>query len=233
MVVSRLTGLIMKILLQDAKTGLYLSRGGCWSDNPHAALAFLDEIRASDYRIYHHLSSARVVKLTEPVASDICSATLAASHNPHLKNEPIMNASKNTQPMSRQTEAKRTAPKPARRTSPARKRHESAGDKTAREPIPGTHPPRQEVLAPETVTVVEARIDVGLGNALFIRGQGDGLTWDKGQRLECIGADTWIWKTVQAREKIVFKLLLNDMLWAQGEDLVLEAGRRLEVVPSF
>jgi hypothetical protein len=81
--------------------------------------------------------------------------------------------------------------------------------------------------------VVEARIDVGLGNALFIRGQGDGLTWDKGQRLECIGAGTWIWKTVQARERIVFKLLLNDMLWAQGEDLVLEAGRRLEVVPSF
>ena len=135
--------------------------------------------------------------------------------------------------MSRQTEAKRTAPKPARRTSPARKRHESAGDKTAREPIPGTHPPCQEALTPETVTVVEARIDVGLGNALFIRGQGDGLTWDKGQRLECIGAGTWIWKTVQAREKIVFKLLLNDMLWAQGEDLVLEAGRRLEVVPSF
>ena len=49
----------MKILLQDAETGLYLSRGGCWSNNPDGALAFLNEVRAKDFGVYHHLPNAR------------------------------------------------------------------------------------------------------------------------------------------------------------------------------
>ena len=85
----------------------------------------------------------------------------------------------------------------------------------------------------ETTTEIAARIDVGMGNALFIRGQGDGLSWDKGTPLECKGASTWVWSSRQASDKLVFKLLLNDTVWAKGEDLVVEAGRRVEVVPGF
>jgi hypothetical protein len=87
--------------------------------------------------------------------------------------------------------------------------------------------------AAERFTVVEARIDVGMGNALFIRGEGDGLSWDKGQPLACMNASTWVWHSAQARDRIVFKLLVNDQLWAKGVDLVLEAGRKLEFVPAF
>ena len=43
----------------------------------------------------------------------------------------------------------------------------------------------------------------------------------------------WVWSTTHARDKVVFKLLLNDQVWANGEDVVLEAGRKLEIVPSF
>jgi hypothetical protein len=32
---------------------------------------------------------------------------------------------------------------------------------------------------------------------------------------------------------VVFKLLLNDQVWAKGEDVVVEAGRKIEVVPVF
>jgi hypothetical protein len=32
---------------------------------------------------------------------------------------------------------------------------------------------------------------------------------------------------------VVFKLLLNDQVWAKGEDVVVEAGRKIEVVPFF
>jgi len=74
---------------------------------------------------------------------------------------------------------------------------------------------------------------VGIGNALFIRGQGDGLSWDKGLRLNCMDDSIWVWSTTHARDKVVFKLLLNDQVWANGEDVVLEAGRKLEIVPSF
>jgi hypothetical protein len=87
--------------------------------------------------------------------------------------------------------------------------------------------------APEMFTEVTARIDVGLGNTLFIRGQGDGLSWDKGTPLVCKDASTWVWSTRRAKGELVFKLLLNDVTWAQGEDLVVEAGRKLEVVPGF
>ncbi len=223
----------MKILLQDTNTGLYRSRGGGWTNEPHAALAFLDEIRAKDFGIYHRLSGARVVTIAEPGASDTCPPALAISANPDPERDLIMSTNKNTTPVKLQTEAKRATPKPARRTSAARKRRERTGTQTAAKPSDGKPSCAQEAARPETITLVEARIDVGLGNALFIRGQGDGLSWDKGQPLDCVGAATWIWKTAQARDKVVFKLLLNDVLWAQGEDLVLEAGRKLEVVPSF
>ena len=85
----------------------------------------------------------------------------------------------------------------------------------------------------EVVTVVQAKIDVGFGNSIFIRGQGDGLCWNKGLPLSCIDGSVWLWTTKQAKGKLVFKLLLNDQVWAKGEDVVVEAGRKIEVVPVF
>ena len=85
----------------------------------------------------------------------------------------------------------------------------------------------------QRVTEVVARADVGFGNSLFIRGQGNGLSWERGTRLACAGPSTWVWSTPQAREPVVFKLLLNDELWAKGEDVVVRAGQRVEIVPGF
>ena len=83
------------------------------------------------------------------------------------------------------------------------------------------------------MTTITARIDVGLGNALFIRGAGHGLSWEQGQMLECTDSTTWVWSTTQARSLIAFKLLLNDQVWSQGDDLTVEAGKQLEVTPVF
>ena len=85
----------------------------------------------------------------------------------------------------------------------------------------------------EERTLVEAKIDIGFGNALFIRGQGDGLSWDKGQPLNCVDASTWTWSAKRVQDKVVFKLLLNDQIWCQGDDLVVEAGRKIAVTPGF
>ena len=93
---------------------------------------------------------------------------------------------------------------------------------------------RNETLSPtERMTVVEARIDVGFGNSIFIRGQGAGLSWEKGLPLNCIGGSVWVWSTNQAQGKVVFKILLNDQVWAKGGDVVVEAGRKIEIVPVF
>jgi hypothetical protein len=82
------------------------------------------------------------------------------------------------------------------------------------------------------LTTIEARIDVGFGNGLFLRGQGDGLSWERGVPLTCVDGRTWQWSGPIA-EKLTFKLLLNDAVWSQGEDIVAAPGQKLDVVPTF
>jgi len=83
----------------------------------------------------------------------------------------------------------------------------------------------------KTVTI-EAKIDVGFGNTLYLRGQGQGLSWGQGIPLTCVDRSTWQWSG-PATEQVRFKLLLNDAVWAQGEDLVAAPGQRIEVAPAF
>jgi len=94
--------------------------------------------------------------------------------------------------------------------------------------------PRQNVTneTKRPVTTIEAKIDVGFGNNLFVRGQGAGLSWDCGVPLKCIDPQTWQW-SAPANDNLKFKLLLNDTVWAQGEDLVAAPGKRLQIAPTF
>ena len=98
--------------------------------------------------------------------------------------------------------------------------------------IKGKLAPDESALS-QRKTEVTARIDVGFGNTVFIRGQGTGLSWDKGTALRCVGASTWVWSTLYASEKLIFRLLLNDTVWARGESIVLDAGNQVQVVPEF
>ena len=79
---------------------------------------------------------------------------------------------------------------------------------------------------------IEAKIDVGFGNKLFLRGEGEGLSWNHGIPLTCVDSSTWKW-TGEASDKVKFKLLLNDAVWAKGEDLTAAPGQRLQVAPAF
>lgn len=83
----------------------------------------------------------------------------------------------------------------------------------------------------KTVTI-EARINVGFGNSLYLRGEGLGLSWDQGIPLTCVGDSQWKWSG-EAADKLKFKLLLNDAVWAKGEDLVVKPGEKLEIAPAF
>ena len=87
-------------------------------------------------------------------------------------------------------------------------------------------------VAAKPVTTIEAKIDVGFGNRLFLRGEGAGLSWDHGTPLTCVDGKTWRWQA-EAPDKLKFKLLLNDAVWAAGEDLVATPGARVEVTPAF
>ena len=75
-------------------------------------------------------------------------------------------------------------------------------------------------------------MDVGYGNALFLRGQGSGLNWERGVPLTCEDGKTWKWSQ-RVAAPITFKVLLNDKVWCAGNDLVVAPGQKLEVSPSF
>ena len=89
--------------------------------------------------------------------------------------------------------------------------------------------PKPEAL----LTTIAADINVGLGNVLFIRGEGKGLSWDKGIPLHCAGDSTWTWASTEVTNRLAFKFLLNDVTWAQGENLIVEAGKDLRATPVF
>jgi len=95
---------------------------------------------------------------------------------------------------------------------------------------PGRRPKGQGA---SPLTRIAAKVDVGFGNALFIRGEGAGLSWDKGQPLECLESSTWIWCSRQATAPVTFKLLINDQLWCRGANMTAAAGAQAEVVPAF
>src|SRR5262245_17546554 len=75
------------------------------------------------------------------------------------------------------------------------------------------------------LTTIAAEVNVGFGNTLFIRGEGEGLSWDKGVPLRCAGDSTWLWASTDIRQRATFKLLMNDVVWAQGDNLIVEAGK--------
>jgi hypothetical protein len=94
-------------------------------------------------------------------------------------------------------------------------------------------PAVQIVAAQPLLTAITAKIDVGFGNALYIRGEGPGLNWDKGVALDCVGADSWHWSAREASRPITFKLLVNDLTWSAGPDFTVAAGSTVTLTPEF
>ena len=93
-------------------------------------------------------------------------------------------------------------------------------------------PAVKKTSAKAAVTTIKAKVDVGFGNNLFVRGQGAGLSWERGTPLVCVDGQTWSWSTPTA-DKLTFKVLLNDAVWAQGEDVVADPGKQVEISPRF
>src|SRR5262245_37408592 len=98
---------------------------------------------------------------------------------------------------------------------------------TTTPPTPTTQPD-----AKRPVTTIEAKIDVGFGNNLFVRGEGAGLSWEHGLPLTCVDGKTWRWSGAVS-DKMTFKLLLNDQVWAQGGNQEVRPGQRAEISPTF
>jgi len=90
---------------------------------------------------------------------------------------------------------------------------------------------RKKAATPDTTIIAHA--DIGFGNQLYIRGEGGGLSWDQGIPMKCNHSGEWAWSTTSSKSGIVFIFLINDRIWAMGEDLTVPAGGRSVSTPHF
>jgi hypothetical protein len=86
---------------------------------------------------------------------------------------------------------------------------------------------------PAVTTTLSAHLDVGFGNALYVRGEGPGLSWEKGLLMECVADDRWTLVLAESARPVVFKFLLNDEIWSTGEDYTAPSGTSAVFTPVF
>ena len=94
-------------------------------------------------------------------------------------------------------------------------------------------PAVKKAAAKQVVTTIAARIDVGFGNSLYVRGEGAGLSWEKGILMDCTGDDRWTLVISESAQPLVFKFLLNDEVWSTGEDYTAKSGTQNAYTPGF
>lgn len=133
--------------------------------------------------------------------------------------------------------AKKTTTKKAVKKVAAKK----ATKKVVAKKAPHKKVPTKKAVAPKakipakkaSKTSIIARVDVGFGNQLYIRGTGAGLSWDKGLQLKNVSSYEWAFATTKAKSDVIFKFLINDELWAEGDNVTVAKGGNSTSSPVF
>jgi len=134
--------------------------------------------------------------------------------------------------------AKKAAKKVAAKKAPVKKAAKKIPAKKAAKKVAAKKAPAKKAAkkaAPKKVikTSVIARVDVGFGNSLYIRGEGAGLSWDKGVQLDNVSPYEWSFSSTTAKGDVTFKFLINDELWAEGDDITVAKGDTSISSPVF
>lgn len=82
-------------------------------------------------------------------------------------------------------------------------------------------------------TKVKVKYNAGFGNNLFIRGEGAGLSWEKGVPMKNVATDRWEWETNHPFDKCLFKILINDVRYEKGENHQVFLAKTIEIAPRF
>ncbi len=82
-------------------------------------------------------------------------------------------------------------------------------------------------------TRITIKYDVGFENAVYLRGVGADLSWNRGIKLKNVKADEWVWETDRPFKGGEFKVLVNDTHFEHGENHPLTPGATLEYTPHF
>ncbi len=74
---------------------------------------------------------------------------------------------------------------------------------------------------------------IGIGNKLYLRGEGPGLSATKGVPLQFVSIGRWRWETAEATAPVVCRIYKNDKLEAPLGPLILAPGTEQEVSATF
>ena len=94
-------------------------------------------------------------------------------------------------------------------------------------------PAVKTAATPKVATTITAQIDIGFGNMLFVRGEGPGLSWDRGMRMDCVSDNLWKLVLGGSAAPVVFKFLVNDLTWSAGPDFFVASGSVVKITPEF
>ncbi len=74
---------------------------------------------------------------------------------------------------------------------------------------------------------------IGIGNKLFIRGDGPGLSWDKGVPMQFVSIGKWGWSSNDVTMPVACKLYKNDETAALSGEIFVEPGKHIELTALF
>ena len=123
------------------------------------------------------------------------------------------------------------APKTAAKKAPAKKVPAALAKKAAKKVAKKTA--KKPAASERSKTVIEAKIDIGFGNLLFIRGDAPGLSWRRGVPMDCKGTDFWSVSMSDTNSAFEYKVLINDIHWAVGGNNIAQPGVTSTTEPSF
>jgi len=149
-----------------------------------------------------------------------------------------------TQKAAKKVAAKKAVKKAAVKKTAAKAPARKAAKKVAAAKAPvakkapakaSTSPARKKAAPAGKVekTSIIARVDVGFGNSLYLRGEGAGLSWEKGVPLDNTSPYEWAFATTKAKGDVTFKFLINDEVWAEGDNLTVAKGGTSISSPVF
>lgn len=120
---------------------------------------------------------------------------------------------------------------------------EKSAQPKAHEPAPDTPPSiHDDMFPPEAAhaafssdgaTRLLATAYIGIGNKLFIRGDGPGLSWDKGVPMQFVSIGKWGWATSDATAPVRCELYKNDESAALTGEVVIHPGKHVEMTALF
>lgn len=133
-------------------------------------------------------------------------------------------ASKAAKKVAKKAAKKTVAKKAVAKKAPAKKMAKKAVKKSAA---------KKAGSSKSSKTVVEAIVDVGFGNLLYIRGDAPGLSWETGVPMDCAGAESWSISMSDVNSSFEYKVLINDIHWESGSNNIASAGSTSSTNPTF